>query len=196
MQYEGSSVFEQNQKQTTVKEASKRTAVDNISNGPVVDVPNTASAWPQVHHPNDGTVGAIKDDQNHEGHSSTSDQIRRRSQVPPSDDGGSRHANPASGESENVSLRGEQDVRGISVTQAVLEAAQELARMSQIPGVAEVAGFVIILVNMVTDSSDLTGIADGMIKRCRTVMILLQRAASLLNEVGRSTSGAVGIVVC
>ena len=74
-------------------------------------------------------------------------------------------------------------VRGIGVAQAVLGAAQELARMSQFPGVTELAGLVIILMNMVSDKSDIIGVADNMVKRCRSVMFLLQRAASIFQEV-------------
>lgn len=79
--------------------------------------------------------------------------------------------------------------RGIGVPRAVMEAAQEMARLSQIPVVAEVAGLVAVLMNMVTDRSELIGAADNMAKRCRTVLLLLHRAASVLKEVCGSASG-------
>ena len=55
--------------------------------------------------------------------------------------------------------------------------------MTQFPGVADLAGLVIILIGMLTDKSDIIGGADNMIKRCRSLMFLLQRAANVLEEV-------------
>lgn len=80
-------------------------------------------------------------------------------------------------------------VRRVGVAQAVIGAAQDLARMSQIPGVAEAAGLVGVLMNLVTDSSDMSRTTDHVVKRCRSVMVLLQRAASVLEEVRDDAGG-------
>lgn len=91
---------------------------------------------------------------------------------------------PESGESgTSPTDHGRQPVCGLGVAQAVIGAAQELARMTQFPGVADLAGLVIILIGMLTDKSDIIGGADNMIKRCRSLMFLLQRAANVLEEV-------------
>lgn len=80
----------------------------------------------------------------------------------------------------------------IGVGNAVVAAAQELARMTQVPGVAEAAGLVIVLMNLVTDSSNITGTVIHMVKRCRSVMVLLRRAASVLEEVRIDVTGDIG----
>lgn len=104
--------------------------------------------------------------------------------VPPTDAEEAGNGVPEAKGSENSPVGGRRkSVRGIGVAQAVLGAAHELARMSQFPGVTELAGLVIVLMNMVNDKSDIIGVADTMIKRCRSVLFLLQRAASVLQEV-------------
>lgn len=74
--------------------------------------------------------------------------------------------------------------RSLGVVEAVLEAAHVLARTSPIPGVAEMAGLVAILVKVAKDDSSITGAGDSMVKRCRSVFLLVQRAAEVLDEVG------------
>lgn len=103
---------------------------------------------------------------------------------PPTDAEEAGNGVPESKESESSPIGGRRkSVRGIGVAQAVLGAAHELARMSQFPGVTELAGLVIVLMNMVNDKSEIIGVADTMVKRCRSVLFLLQRAASVLQEV-------------
>ena len=63
--------------------------------------------------------------------------------------------------------------------------------MSQIPGIAEVAGLVIVLMNIVTDSSNINVAGDNLVKRCRALLLLLQRAGSVLDEVGGNVSSCV-----
>lgn len=82
-------------------------------------------------------------------------------------------------------------VRGVRVASAVLEVAHELAELSPFPGVKEVARVVIILVNLVTDKSDMNGAADNTVKRCASVMRLLQLAARVFEKVSRVGSGHV-----
>ena len=74
-------------------------------------------------------------------------------------------------------------IRGFGVTHAVMGAAHDLAQMSQIAGVSEVAGLVIVLMNLVTDNSDNVDGAENMVKRCRSVVTLLQRAENVLQDV-------------
>lgn len=117
---------------------------------------------------------------------------------------------PTKADSDNSSLDDEEDVetipessesgsspidccrgptRGIGVGQAVMGAALDIAQMSTIPGVAEVAGLVVVLMKLATDSSDVMGAAgDYMVKRCRAVLLLLERAATVLDEVSGNVS--------
>ena len=101
-----------------------------------------------------------------------------------SDDEEAVNATPASQGGGNSPIDSRRrPVRGIGIAQAVLGAAQELAQMSQFPGVSELAGLVVVLMNMVNDNSTIAGVAETMVKRCRSVMFLLQSAASVLQEV-------------
>lgn len=185
------------QKQASQEETSTPTKVDTMPNVAGVEKGNTAKALPQVVDASDQRCSEIVDERGQTGNPSSADALAsRRSEPMLHDTRGGVHNVPESGDSQNVLVGGSQHrVRDISVAQAVIAAAHELARMSQIPGVAEVAGLVVVLVNMVTDSSDIIGVADNVIKRCRTVMFLLQRASSFLKQVGGSTSGVVSIVV-
>ena len=97
---------------------------------------------------------------------------------------------PVSGRSGNEAVVSSSDpVHGMGVPRAVIQAAQELALVSKIPVVAEVAGLVVVLINLATDRSELIGAADNMAKRCRTVLFLLHRATSVLKKVGGAVSG-------
>ena len=84
--------------------------------------------------------------------------------------------------------RSRQPSRGIGVAQAVMGAAQELISISEIPGVAEIAGLVMILMNLAADSSDINAAGDYMMRRCRSVLVILQRAANVLDQVGYNLS--------
>lgn len=75
---------------------------------------------------------------------------------------------------------------GLGIRHAMICAAQEVSLVSQIPGVAEVASLVIVLMNLLKDNAELTGAGDGTVKRCRSVLLLVKRAADVLDEVGLS----------
>lgn len=45
----------------------------------------------------------------------------------------------------------------------MLGAAQELGQMSKYPGVTELVGLVIVLINMVSDKYDIIGVADNIL---------------------------------
>lgn len=77
---------------------------------------------------------------------------------------------------------------GVEYGQAVLAAAQELAHHCQIPGVSEAATAVSILINLVMDSRDLLSRGDAAAKRCRSILIMLERAAKVLGKVSNSNS--------
>ena len=101
------------------------------------------------------------------------------------DEGEANNAMPELSETGTFPIRDcRRKARGVGMTETVIGAAKGLARMSQFPGVAEVAGLVVVLMNLATDSSDIIGASDTMVKRCRSVMGLLQRAERVLEEVG------------
>ncbi|CAN0451135.1 unnamed protein product, partial [Ectocarpus sp. 12 AP-2014] len=71
----------------------------------------------------------------------------------------------------------------VGVGRAVMNAAQELAQRCQIPGVSEAAAMVSILVNLVADSRDSNNRGDATLKQCRSVVMALERAATVAGEV-------------
>lgn len=74
---------------------------------------------------------------------------------------------------------------GIGLGHAVVEAAQDLARNCHIPGVTEVATVVSILANLVMDNRHHTKGTYASLKRCQSIVMLLQRAAKVLGRVSR-----------
>lgn len=74
---------------------------------------------------------------------------------------------------------------GLGPGRAVAEAARDLALNCHIPGVSEVAAAVSILANLVTDNQDNANKnTAASLKRCRSIVLLLQRAARVLGKVG------------
>ncbi|CAM9704764.1 unnamed protein product [Ectocarpus sp. 12 AP-2014] len=73
---------------------------------------------------------------------------------------------------------------GVGYGQAVMAAAQELAQHCQIPGVSEAATAVSILVRLVSDGRDYAVRGDAGVKRCRSIVIMLERAAKVLGKGG------------
>ncbi|CAM9852438.1 unnamed protein product, partial [Ectocarpus fasciculatus] len=71
---------------------------------------------------------------------------------------------------------------GVGYGQAILTAAEELAHQCQIPGVSEAAKAVSILIHLVLDSRDLTSRGDAEVKRCRSIVMMLERAAKVLGK--------------
>lgn len=83
------------------------------------------------------------------------------------------------------------------VGQAVLEAARELAQHSQVPGVAAAAMLMSILVKLVLDNRGNIEEAKRRLILCRSVVMTIQRAAKVFEEVGRkSVSYLYDIVGC
>ncbi|CAM9529744.1 unnamed protein product, partial [Ectocarpus fasciculatus] len=90
---------------------------------------------------------------------------------------------------------------GVGYGQAVMAAAQELAEHCQIPGVSEAATAVSILVRLVSDSRENAGRGDDGVKRCRSMIMILERAAKVLGKasgltpLGGDTNGEVARVL-
>ncbi|CAM9883869.1 unnamed protein product [Ectocarpus fasciculatus] len=72
--------------------------------------------------------------------------------------------------------------------QAVLAAADELVHHCQIPGVSEAAAAVLILIHLVLDSRDLTSRGEAEVKRCRSIVMILKRAAKVLGKGGDTST--------
>lgn len=72
---------------------------------------------------------------------------------------------------------------GVGLGHAVLMAAQELARNCQLPGVSEAAAVVCILVNLVTDSRQNNDGSDARLRQCRSIVMMLNRAAKVAGKV-------------
>ncbi|CAM9667182.1 unnamed protein product [Ectocarpus fasciculatus] len=77
---------------------------------------------------------------------------------------------------------------GVGYGQAVLAAAEELAHRCQTPGVSEAATAVSILVHLVLDSRDLTSRGEAEVKRCRSIVMVLERAATVLGKGGDTST--------
>lgn len=73
---------------------------------------------------------------------------------------------------------------GIDVGEAVMEAAQNLALHCQIPGVSEAAAVVSTLVTLVSDSRDLKSAVDSNLRKCRSIVRVLERASKVAGKVG------------
>lgn len=97
--------------------------------------------------------------------------------IPPEND-------PVPGDSGDPSMAGVRRTSsgGVGYGQAVMAAASELAQHCQIPGVSEAATAVSILVRLVSDSRDYAGRGDAGVKRCRSIVMMLERAAKVLGK--------------
>lgn len=71
----------------------------------------------------------------------------------------------------------------IGLRQAVLAAAQELARSCQVPGVAEAAGVLCIMANLFTDSRENDKASDTRLRQCRSIVMALKRTEKVVGKV-------------
>ena len=170
------------------------TSSDFLSNVPCVPDSRgmeAVDASLQPREPRHRQVGETEREANYQGHrSSVAVSAMEGAERSPNEEDKVSNAIEESGTSGTVAFDGSRTAaRGIGVGHAVMAAAQELAQMSQIPGIPEAARLVIILMNLLTDSSNIMGTADHMVKRCRSLMVLLRRAASLLEEVRVGVAG-------
>ncbi|CAN0076073.1 unnamed protein product [Pylaiella littoralis] len=74
----------------------------------------------------------------------------------------------------------------MSIAQAVYYSASQLANHCQIPGVSEAATMVSILVTLVSDSRDSAGRSERDVKRCRSIVTMLERAMEVLGKDGQA----------
>lgn len=72
---------------------------------------------------------------------------------------------------------------GPGLGRAVGEAALELARNCLIPGVSEAASAVSILVELATGNQDTKNSTEPSLRRCRSIVLMLQRATKVLGKV-------------
>ena len=177
---------------------SPRGAPANIPGLPESRVKVEVDASLQPNDPQRRVFGETGHEGNHPGRrSSIAVATVVGAQRPPNEEVGVQNVTTESGASGAVSVGGSRaTVRGMGVRHAVIAAVQELARMSPIPGVAEAAGWVIILMKLATDSSNNMGTAGHMVKRSRSFMGLLRRAASVLKEVCIHVTGEAGYLSC
>ncbi|CAM9591668.1 unnamed protein product, partial [Laminaria digitata] len=78
----------------------------------------------------------------------------------------------------------------LRIAHAVGDAAQELARSCHVPGVSEAAAVVSVLVNLVTDNGDAKNVTYASLRRCRSIILMLERAAKVLGKGGDTTGKA------
>eukprot|EP00904_Undaria_pinnatifida_P006288 jgi/Undpi1/278/HiC_scaffold_1.g00274.m1 len=71
---------------------------------------------------------------------------------------------------------------GNDIAQAVAEAAGSLALNSRFPGICEAATLVLILVGLVSDEQSCSEEVELRLKRCRLVMMILQKASTVLGK--------------
>ncbi|CAN0306659.1 unnamed protein product [Ascophyllum nodosum] len=85
---------------------------------------------------------------------------------------------------------------GISAAEAVMEAATTVALSSNVPGVAEAATLVSLLVKLVVDYSENDGAVDCRVRCCRSIVAMLESASELFGKVrkwnDRVTLGGAG----
>lgn len=74
---------------------------------------------------------------------------------------------------------------GPGLGRAVGEAALELARSCLIPGVSEAASTVSILVDLITGNQDTINGTEPSLRRCRSIVLMLQKAAKVLGKVSQ-----------
>lgn len=65
----------------------------------------------------------------------------------------------------------------------MLEVVTELAHNCSVPGVSEAATLMSVLVKLVSDSRDTTKGIEKSLKRCRSIIKLLEDAATLFGKV-------------
>ena len=95
----------------------------------------------------------------------------------------------ALGASSSTSRRGSNGDIGLG--QAVLAAAQELARSCQIPGVSEAAGVLCIMANLFTDSRDIDQASKSRLRQCRSIVLALTRADKVVAKVSQKLAELV-----
>ena len=126
-------------------------------------------------------------------------QFRQRQRAPvaggPTPEGeapvGGADASSSSTAASRQSLGGD-----IGLGQAVLAAAQELARSCEIPGVSEAAGAVCIMANLFADNRDNDQASKSRLRQCRSMVLTLKRADQVVCNVSRERAGLSSDWLC
>lgn len=84
----------------------------------------------------------------------------------------------------------------IGCGQAAMVAAQQLAHNCQIPGVSEAVTVVSMLIQLVSNSKDDVSRVDARLRRCRSIVMMLERAAKVLGKVGCIARACGSCFVC
>ncbi|CAM9106764.1 unnamed protein product [Ectocarpus sp. 13 AM-2016] len=95
--------------------------------------------------------------------------------------------------SSSASRRGSNGDIGFG--QAVLAAAQELARSCEIPGVSEAAGVLCIMANLFTDSRDIDQASKSRLRQCRSIVLALTRADKVVAKGGATMGEAARVLL-
>lgn len=82
---------------------------------------------------------------------------------------------------------------GPGVSQAVAQAARELADNSTIVGVSEAASLICLLVDLVQGTRDDASAVDRNLKRCQSMVDMLRTAATVLGKVRCGVGGKSGL---
>ena len=84
---------------------------------------------------------------------------------------------------------------GQGIGQAILQSAKELVEGSTTPGIREVATVVSILVNLIADKQDNVKSTEASLRRCRSIITMLNRASKLIGKGGETTGRAERILM-
>lgn len=77
--------------------------------------------------------------------------------------------------------------------EAAMKAAQELAHHCQVRGVSEAAAVVSILMKLASDSHDNSSGSDARLRQCRSIVMMLERAAKVAGKVSSGCSGFLSL---
>lgn len=152
---------------------SRKAGAGPLASGDVEERSSGASSTASSSTADIWTVERAVFDQTLRGRSAASDAYVADDSAP-GDDG-------MSGASSPETRRGSRD--GVGLGQAAMEGAQELAHHCQIPGISEAATLLSVLVKLVSDSRD-SG-SDTRLRQCRSIVMVLERAAEVAGKVGR-----------
>eukprot|EP00903_Cladosiphon_okamuranus_P017814 g16394.t1 len=83
----------------------------------------------------------------------------------------------------------------VGLGQAVLAAAQELARSCQVPGVSEAAGVLCVMANLFADSRDIDQASKSRLRQCRSIVLALTRADKVVAKGGDTMGEAARVLL-
>eukprot|EP00752_Nemacystus_decipiens_P018469 g16559.t1 len=83
----------------------------------------------------------------------------------------------------------------IGLGQAVLAAAQELARSCQVPGISEAAGVLCVMANLFVDSRGNDKESESRLRQCRSMVLALRRAEKVVGKGGDTTEATARVLI-